>query len=283
MAARVVVAGRFRPPAFAAADFVELDLCEPGSARALIEELRPAAVLHAAAVARIDRCEQEPELARRLHEGVVEEGMQALDDCGGRWITVSTDQVFDGQAARYDEDAAPCPIHAYGRSKAEGESATLSRGGLVLRLPLLLGAPVPGRADRMGADHVLVAAARAGQAWQLFEDEWRAPADPTDFAASCARLLDPRVSPAATGVYHLAGADAVDRYTLGEEACRIAGVESPHQRARLRDWSGPPRPPRLILSCDRAQRELGYRPSDLRQSLAQSAAAALEEAEGQET
>lgn len=282
LAGRVVLAGRFRPPAWGAAEFFESDLSEQGSLRALIERVQPTAVLHAAAIARMDRCEQEPALAHRLHVGAIEEGMQALRESGGRWVTVSTDQVFDGLASTYPEDAATCPIHAYGRSKAEGENATLRHAGLVVRLPLLLGPPVSGRRVRMGADHVLLAAAKSGQAWQLFEDEWRAPADPADFAAALARLLDPQSSPSASGVYHLAGATAVDRFTLGEQACRAAGVEFVHQRARLSDWQGVPRPPRLILTCERASRELGYRPPDLRQSLARSAAAALEQADGQE-
>ena len=280
---RVVIAGRFRPPAWSEAEFMEADFREPGSMRALVEQLQPQAVLHAAAIARIDRCETEPELAHRLHVGAVEEGMAALAASGGRWITVSTDQVFDGQADRYAEDAEPSPIHAYGRSKAEGEAATLRAGGVVVRLPLLLGPAVPGRPERMGADQVLVAAARRGDAWQLFEDEWRAPADAVDLAAPLFALLDAARSPQAQGVYHLAGAEAVNRYTLGELACALADAPFPHQRARLADWSGPPRPPKLVLSCERVRRELGYPAPDLRQSLARSAADALAQARGQET
>lgn len=281
-ARRVVIAGRFRPPAWSDAEFIAVDLREPGSMRALVEQVQPEAVLHAAAVARIDRCEAEPELARRLHVGAVQEGIEALRARGGRWITISTDQVFDGQADRYAEEAEPSPIHAYGRSKAEGEAATLREGGLVVRLPLLLGPAVPGRPERMGADQVLVAAARRGDAWQLFEDEWRAPADAAELAAPLRALLDTARSPQAQGVYHLAGAEAVDRYTLGELACSHAGAPFPHQRARLADWSGPPRPPKLVLSCERVRRELGYPAPDLRQSLARSAADALAQARSQE-
>ena len=105
---RVVVVGRFRPPAWGGSEFVAADLREPGSMAALVREFRPSAVLHAAALARIDRCEQEPELASRLHVGAVQEGMEALRERAGRWITISTDQVFDGTAESYAEDAAPC-------------------------------------------------------------------------------------------------------------------------------------------------------------------------------
>ena len=279
---RVVVAGRFRPPAWQGSAFVEADLLEPGSLTSLVREFQPKVVLHAAALARIDRCEQEPELANRLHVGAVQEGMEALHATGGRWITISTDQVFDGKADFYAEGAAPSPIHAYGRSKAAGEEATLAREGLVVRLPLLLGPAVPGRPERMGADRVLVEAARRGEVWQLFEDEWRAPADAADFVEPLRALLEVERSPDAAGVYHLAGAQAIDRYQLGELACAAADVPFVHQRARLADWSGAPRPPRLILTCQRTERELGSPAPDLRQPLARSAAAARAQAQGQE-
>ena len=152
----------------------------------------------------------------------------------------------------------------------------------MVRLPLLLGPAVLGRLDRMGADQILVTAARRGDVWELFEDEWRVPVNASDLAAPLGALLDPVRSPQAEGVYHLASADAIDRYTLGERACLLADIPFPHQRARLADWSGPSRPPRLVLSCERARRELGYLAPDLRQSLAQSAAAALAQVYGQE-
>ena len=87
----------------------------------------------------------------------------------------------------------------------------------------------------------------------------------------------------ANGTYHLAGADAIDRYHLGQAACAAAGVEFVHRRARLAAWQGDPRPPRLILRCELAIRDLGFEPPDLRQSLARSAAAASQGRRGQET
>ncbi|MAW61215.1 MAG: hypothetical protein CMJ94_10320 [Planctomycetes bacterium] len=281
----VVVAGREAPEAWRAAPFVCCDLSQPGAARRLVDALQPRAVLHAAAVSRIDACERQPELAHRMHVQVVEEFLAA---CPGRVIFLSTDQVFDGQAKELAEDAEPAPIHAYGRSKAEGERACLAGGGVVVRLPLLLGPAVPGRPARMGADAVLVEAARKAQPWDLFEDEWRAPADAADLCAPLGKLLerlaaaDPAMRPPEP-IYHLAGADAIDRYHLGQAACAAAGVEFVHRRARLAAWQGDPRPPRLILRCELAIRDLGFEPPDLRQSLARSAAAASQGRRGQET
>ena len=40
-------------------------------------------------------------------------------------IYISTDYVFDGDAAPYDVDAKPNPVNTYGQLKLEGEQATL--------------------------------------------------------------------------------------------------------------------------------------------------------------
>lgn len=279
-APELIVVGRERPRALAALRFERCDFEQPGAAAALVARLRPRAVLHAAALSRLDACEQEPARAQALNVDAVRELAAAMAAHGGaRLVYCSTDQVFDGSQERLFEDASPNPIHAYGRSKAAGEIATLEArlpaGTAVVRLPLLLGPAVPGRPERCGADATLVRAARAGQPWQLFTDEWRAPADPADFVAALVRLLDEDQN----GTFHLAGRDAVDRYTLGEWACAAAGVASPHQPATLADWTGAPRPARLILDCQRAARELGFDPPDLRQSLARSARAAASDPE----
>jgi dTDP-4-dehydrorhamnose reductase len=248
------------------------DFAQPGQLARIVHKLRPRAVFHAAALSRMDDCEQNPDLSERLNAEVIDELAESLAERGARLVACSTDQVFDGAAASYAEDAPVSPIHVYGRSKAHGERIALACGATVLRLPLLLGPPVPGRPEKMGAEAGVIAAARADRSLSLFSDEWRAPADPASFVAVIAELL---LGDARSGVFHLAGADAVSRHELGVLSCAAAGIEHAHRATRLADWHGAPRPPRLILRCERAHRELGFRPPDLRQSLARLCSPAM--------
>lgn len=263
--AELVVVGRRPPQAWQEQRFAMADFAQPGQLARIIEELRPRAIFHAAALSRMDACEQNPELADRLNAGILGEITESLAASGGRLLSCSTDQVFDGLATSYAEAAPISPIHVYGHSKARGEGLALACGATVLRLPLLLGPRVPGRPEKMGADSAVIAAARAGRSLGLFSDEWRAPADPASFARVIAELL---LGDARSGIFHLAGADAVSRYELGVLSCAAAGVEHAHQASSLAGWKGAPRPPRLVLRCERAARELGFQPPDLRQSLA---------------
>jgi dTDP-4-dehydrorhamnose reductase len=297
--AQLHVAGRQRPDAWQAVAFGEMDLMQPGALAAWIQQHRPQAVLHAAAMARPAECEQNPSAAWRVNAESAAEAAAACASIGARLVYCSTDQVFDGNADRYAEDAPCNPLQIYGQTKAAAETEVLDAGGVVVRLPLLFGPEAsPGH---MGADQALLEASRRGESIGLFDDEIRAPADAMLLAAPIWRLLtmtDP-IQPASAGtsavgepksgtagepksstvggrkfsifhgrIYHLAGADAVSRHQMGVEVCKAAGIPFEHGRMSVKEWAGAPRPARLVLTCERAVRELNFQPPDLRQSLA---------------
>jgi len=52
----------------------------------------------------------------------------AARDCGARLVHISSDAIFDGRNAPYDESAQPAPITPYGASKAAAETAVHAPG-----------------------------------------------------------------------------------------------------------------------------------------------------------
>jgi dTDP-4-dehydrorhamnose reductase len=95
----------------------------------LLEAVRPAIIVNAAAYTAVDRAETERELAHQINA----EGPARL----ARWarrndaflLHYSTDYVFDGKAQRpYLESDAPKPLNAYGKSKLAGEIAVSGSG-----------------------------------------------------------------------------------------------------------------------------------------------------------
>src|SRR4029079_12168866 len=64
---------------------------------------------------------------------------------GARMVYISSDHVFGGDGI-YDEDAEPCPISVYGRTRVEAERLVLQRpGSLVIRVGLPIGPSLNGR------------------------------------------------------------------------------------------------------------------------------------------
>jgi len=262
-----IVAGQVRPAAWPVTPAVRVNLGRRGALAHIVSELRPSVVVHAACVSRAADCEQQPERARSINVEAVEELLESAASAASFVLYVSTEQVFDGTAPRYFEHSPVSPQTVYGTTKATAEQMVLAAGGAVVRLPLLLGPRVS--ALRVGADRAVVDAVSAGKRLLLFTDETRTPVH-VDFVApmlwKIARLRIP-------GIFHLAGAEPVSRFELGQRACRAAGIEPLLDPSLASQFDGPPRSLNLVLDCQRAQKELGWEPPDLRQSLARTFAA----------
>ena len=89
-----------------------------------------------AAMARLEECRRDVELARRVNVTAPVELGQSLTSAGARVILLSTAAVFDGDKERVEESEKPKPRSAYGLLKAEAEARMLDLGSLasVLRL-----------------------------------------------------------------------------------------------------------------------------------------------------
>ncbi len=119
---------------------VAVDLRDRKSLRSLLERVAPDLVVHCAAYRQPDFCEQDPAEAARLNVEPVAVMAQTLPD-NTRLLFISTDYVFNGEHPPYQEDHPTNPVNVYGRTKAEAEAMTLRHaGGLVLRIPVLIGA-----------------------------------------------------------------------------------------------------------------------------------------------
>ena len=105
----------------------ELDLSDSQSVRDVLEAARPDAIVSAAAYTSVDRAEQEPDIAFSINATGAGAVAAAARDLHVPIIHLSTDYVFNGDAARpYREDDATGPMGAYGRSKLAGETEVLS-------------------------------------------------------------------------------------------------------------------------------------------------------------
>jgi dTDP-4-dehydrorhamnose reductase len=122
-------------------------------------------VVNTAAVADVDRCEADPDLAFAVNAA----GPGALARvCAARGlplIHISTDYVFTAEhGPAFTEQDAPNAASVYGRSKAEGERRVLDAGGptCVARVAWLFG-------HDQDFLHTMLRRARAGEALRVFD------------------------------------------------------------------------------------------------------------------
>ncbi|MCB9879896.1 MAG: sugar nucleotide-binding protein [Planctomycetes bacterium] len=186
-----------------------VDLSRPGMVDAVLEALAPDRVVNLVAMAKLGDCERDPARAQHVNATLPADLAARL---GERLLHVSTDLVFDGRGAPYDEVAPVEPLSAYGVSKAAGEQAVLGSGGRVVRLPLLFGKDDRGR----GASAMITAAVAGGQRLALFTNEYRTPLHAADAAEALAELTLDLGGPR---LLHVGGPQRCSRWEFGQQVC----------------------------------------------------------------
>jgi dTDP-4-dehydrorhamnose reductase len=243
------------------------DLSAEAATDRIIASVRPDFVIHCAALADAEICERDP--ARAHSDNVVAAGnvARAARTAGARLLFFSTDLVFGGDRAWSTEEADPAPLSAYGRTKLEGEQATLSEHpeAVVFRISIVCGR---GIGARMSASEALAVRMRGGETATLYEDEWRTPTDPESIGNAVEAVIE---RPAAAGIFHIAGRERFSRIELGERVASLLHLDAGLLRSAVRaQHRGAPRPSDVSLDISRATRELGWEPRSLDDAVRES-------------
>lgn len=195
---------------------IAVDVGDEAALRGVIETVAPHYILYAAGIADPDACERDPDLSKRVNLDGLGHVLRHARAQGSRVLYYSTDYVF-GSAGEYDEHARTSPLQTYGRHKRQAEQLLLGfdAAHLVLRLPLLFGATVPGR------DFVTSTAQALREGRPLRRDERRRYPVSVDHVVAVTRRLiaDSELEPG--GVFHVEGSDGTSK---SEWACYIAGL-----------------------------------------------------------
>lgn len=247
------------------------DLADSAALDDLLKRVRPEGVLHAAALAQPNLCQQDPGLSRRLNVELPGRMAERCAEAGARLVFTSTDLVFDGRKGGYAEDDPVNPLSLYGEHKILAEEATLARcpTAWVCRMALMYGPAAP--SGESFAQPMLRTMAEGGSL-TLFTDEWRSPLAAVDAARGLELALlaeEPAgrgERPAGERILHLGGAEALSRHQFGLILARAYAERVGPSRAELTalrqaDLPMPaPRPRDVTLNIAKARR-LGFAPA----------------------
>ncbi len=117
-----VLAPSFPSYNFLYTDIDELDITNNQLVLDFFNEHKPVICINAAAYTAVDKAETEKELAFKVNAEAVKNLAQAGKKWNTKFIHVSTDYVFNGQATRpYKEDDPTDPVNYYGYTKLKSE------------------------------------------------------------------------------------------------------------------------------------------------------------------
>ncbi|HET7463136.1 MAG TPA: sugar nucleotide-binding protein [Longimicrobium sp.] len=226
-----------------------VELASDADVDALFAAVRPDVVIHTAY--------GKTDLAR----DIIRATRNVADACGragAALVHLSTDVVFDGEHAPYAETDPPSPITEYGQRKAEAERLVrqLAPSAAIVRTSVIV---------RTDGEDAAVAQLRAGTFPPAFVDELRSAIAAPDLAGQLweiAALPRERIA----GAWHLAGPEAVSRYTLATLLALRHGIRRKIVPALNREFT-PRRPRDLRLLTPRADRELRTRARPISEAL----------------
>jgi len=226
-----------------------LDLTDFGAVRREFQKDKPQLVIHCAAVSTLAAAKKNPDLARRVNVDVT--GLLAGLAADIPFVFFSTDLVFDGRKGNYAEADAVNPIHVYGETKLAAEQIVLRNPHhTVVRTSLNGGTS---RAGNRGFNEKLRLAWQAGQMMNLFTDEFRCPI----FAGETARAVWELVNQELTGLFHVAGAEKLSRWQIGQLiAARWPQLNPKITPGLAANFPGPPRALDTSLNITKVQKVL---------------------------
>lgn len=231
----------------------QFDLLDFKAAEREFKKDRPQLIIHSAAVSTVADAQKNPELARKVNV----EATKFLAELAAEisFVFFSTDIVFDGRKGNYNgnynETDAPNPLHSYGESKLAAEQIILKNPNhLVVRTSLNGGVS---RSGNRGFNEQLHHMLKAGQGMKLFTDEFRCPL----FAGETARAVWELADKNCAGIYHVAGAERLSRFEIGQLLVRRwPDVKTQLETGLTKDFPGPPRALDTSLDISKVQKVL---------------------------
>jgi len=109
-------------------EYFHADITQKDQVDKALSTFKPDIVIHTAAIATPDYCDKHQEEANLVN---VQGTKNIIDSCrknNASFVYITTNGVYDGENAPYDESSEPQPIDIYGKTKFEGEKLTQSSG-----------------------------------------------------------------------------------------------------------------------------------------------------------
>lgn len=196
------------------------DLADPDGCARAIRDIRPRAVINAAAYTAVDRAEDEESLATVINAAAPGAMATACSDLGVPLVHISTDYVFAGEGTMpFTPDQVRNPLGAYGRSKMAGEVAVRASGAVhaILRTSWVFSA------HGHNFLKTILRLSETRDNLRVVDDQIGGPTPASAIATACLTIAEALIAdPSKSGTYHYSGAPDVSWCGFASEVFRQA-------------------------------------------------------------
>lgn len=246
---------------------VKLDLTNLNLIEETLLKFRPDAILHAAALTNVDKCEIDRRLALRINYEATQKIAEVANKMRSFLLYVSTDYVFDGRKGNYREEDEVNPINHYGYTKLKGEEAVIQKheNYCIARTSVIYGArPAAGKANFA---LWIIENLSQNKPIKLLTDQYVSPTLNTNLSKMLLEIIEREIN----GIIHTAGATRTSRIQFGEKLAEVFQLNqkliSPIKMNEI-SWKAK-RPRDSSLNVDKAQKILRNKPANMDESLRQ--------------
>jgi dTDP-4-dehydrorhamnose reductase len=235
---------------------LQADLLAPSAVERLLDQTQPDWVIHCAALANLEACENYPNLAWELNTELPRKLAEACQQGGARLIHVSTDAVFDGKTGGYTEEDPASPVGIYTQTKYQAELAVaaVNPSAIIARVNLF-GWSLKGRRS---LGEFFFNNLMANNPVMGFTDIYFCPLLVNDIALIFLKMFGQDL----TGVYHVLSSDTMSKYDFGVAIAQKFGLnpELIAPKSVLDSSLQAVRSPNLTLKVDKLIHDLGETP-----------------------
>ncbi len=241
----------------------ELDITDENSVSNAFEKYHPTAVVHLAALTKVDYCEDHQDEAYKINVTGTENIANACKKYGAYLIYISTDNVFDGVKGNYLETDATNPINVYGKTKYEGEKKVTE---IITSNSLIMRPAYPfGTSEKNNLSNWIISSLRQGKKITPHSDQIVTPTYLEDITDNIVKALNEKP----TGILHCSGKETITMYDFCVLFAKIKNLQTEtivpikvSENLQLKAK----RPLNTSLNVEKAMK-LGYKFTDLRKAM----------------
>jgi len=199
----------------------QFDLYQTSQIDLLLNDIAPDVIVHTAAIANPDLCENDPDSAIQVNIKATEELAKWSEKNRSRFIFTSTDMVFDGAGGNYNESDSPNPISFYSYTKVTAEEIirNSNSNAVIARVALVYGIGITRHTSFFKQ---MIEKLKTGDSITLFYDQFRSPILADNLAEALLDLAENDF----VGTIHLGGGERVSRWEFGLRTCDILDLPS---------------------------------------------------------
>jgi len=186
----------------------------------IFENINPDIVIHTAAITNIEKCENDPLLAKKINVDLAKNIAIACNELNIKLVHISTDHLFSGLHSMSSEESTPSPQNIYACTKHDAEVQVQENcsDALIIRTNFYGW----GTSYRSSFSDFIICSLRARKMITLYSNVFYSPILIESLVFAVHELLDINKD----GIFNIGGGDRISKYEFGYKIAETFSLDA---------------------------------------------------------